>query len=229
MAKTIDRKIRGIRTSIPSGYVLGRTETGEGDVHLISIRELGGALTSPSNGGSGASGSGVASGSSVSTLQSQQAGTNSIVRTIVQQITVGTYNKVFIQRKCGDETTAITAGNGKETFRMPCTLVPSEVRASLTTAQATNGAGGIFTVDLKQNGSSVLSTLVTIDNTLRTSTQASTPPVISSPYLYDDAEMRIDVTQIGDGTAAGLKLTIIGVQSTAPSGRAFGLLLAITQ
>lgn len=108
---------------------------------------------------------------------------------------------------CSDETTAITAGTGKATFRMPMALIPSEVRASLTTAQA---SGSVFTVDINESGTSILSTKITIDNTEKTSETAATPPVISDVSLADDAEMTVDVDQIGDGTAKGLKIWIIG-------------------
>ena len=40
ISKSPNRTIRGIRDSIPSGYVLGRTDTGDGATHLISMKEL---------------------------------------------------------------------------------------------------------------------------------------------------------------------------------------------
>lgn len=109
----------------------------------------------------------------------------------------------------GDETTAITTGTGKVTFRMPCAMTLTAVRASLTTAQA---SGSIFTVDINEAGASILSTKLTIDNTEKTSTTAATPPVISDAALADDAEITIDVDQIGASGAAGLKVYLIGTQ-----------------
>jgi hypothetical protein len=106
-----------------------------------------------------------------------------------------------------DETTALTAGTAKITFRMPRAVTLTAVRASLTTAQA---SGSIFTVDINEGGTSILSTKLTIDNTEKTSTTAATPPVISDTSLSDDAEMTIDVDQIGNGTAKGLKVMLIG-------------------
>jgi hypothetical protein len=107
-----------------------------------------------------------------------------------------------------DETTALTAGNAKITFRMPRAVTLTAVRASLTTAQA---SGNIFTVDINESGTSILSTKLTIDNTEKTSTTAATPPVISDTALADNAEMTIDIDQIGNGTATGLKVALIGV------------------
>lgn len=108
-----------------------------------------------------------------------------------------------------DETTPLVVSVAM-TFRMPYAFTLSKIKASLTTAQATDGAGGIFTIDVKEGGSSVFSTLLTIDNTHKTSATATTPAVISDPALADDAEMTIEITQIGDGTAAGLKVYLIG-------------------
>jgi hypothetical protein len=106
-----------------------------------------------------------------------------------------------------DETTALATGTAKITFRMPRAVTLTAVRASLTTAQA---SGSIFTVDINEGGSSILSTKLTIDNTEKTSTTAATPPVISDTALADDAEITIDIDQIGDGTAKGLKVMLIG-------------------
>ena len=106
-----------------------------------------------------------------------------------------------------DETTALTAGTAKITFRMPRAVTLTSVRASLTTAQA---SGNIFTVDINEGGTSILSTKLTIDNTEKTSSTAATPPVISDTALADDAEITIDIDQIGNGTATGLKVMLIG-------------------
>ena len=106
-----------------------------------------------------------------------------------------------------DESTALATGTAKITFRMPRAVTLTAVRASLTTAQA---SGSIFTVDINESGTSILSTKLTIDNTEKTSTTAATPPVISDAALADDAEMTIDIDQIGNGTAKGLKVMLIG-------------------
>ena len=109
-----------------------------------------------------------------------------------------------------DEGTALTAGTAKITFRMPRAVTLTAVRASLTTAQA---SGSIFTVDINEEGTSILSTKLTIDNTEKTSATAATPPVISDTSLADDAEITIDIDQIGNGTAKGLKVMLIGTYS----------------
>jgi hypothetical protein len=114
-----------------------------------------------------------------------------------------------VQVAASDETTALTTGTAKVTFRMPYAMTVTAVRASLSTAQA---SGSIFTVDINEGGTTILSTKLTIDNTEKTSTTAATPAVVSDTALADDAEITIDIDQIGDGTAAGLKVTIIGTR-----------------
>lgn len=115
-----------------------------------------------------------------------------------------------IQFACSDETTAITAATNKIKFRMPYAMTVTEVRASLSTAQA---SGSIFTVDINQGGTSILSTKLTIDNNETTSTTAATPAVISTSALTDDAEISVDVDQIGTSGATGLKLLIKGTRA----------------
>ncbi len=114
-----------------------------------------------------------------------------------------------IQVAASDETTALTTGTAKVTFRMPYAMTLTAVRGSLSTAQA---SGSTFTIDIKESGTTILSTKITIDNTHKTSTTAGTPPVISDTALADDAEITVNIDQIGDGTAKGLKVTLIGVR-----------------
>jgi len=120
---------------------------------------------------------------------------------------INTRLKQIIPIAVGDETTAITTGTGKVTFRMPFAMTVSAVRASLTTTQT---SGTILTVDINEAGTSILSTKLTIDNGEKTSTTAAAVPVISDASIADDAEITIDVDQIGDGTAKGLKVYLIG-------------------
>ena len=111
---------------------------------------------------------------------------------------------------CSDETTALTTGTAKVTFRVPCAITLTGVRASLTTAQA---SGSIFTVDINEGGTTILSTKLTIDNTEKTSKTAATAAVISDASLADDAEITVDIDQVGDGTAKGLKVWLIGTRT----------------
>lgn len=128
--------------------------------------------------------------------------------------TIAELREEVIQVAVSDETTAITTGTAKITFRMPFAMTlyagSAGVRASLSTAQT---SGSIVTVDINEGGSSILSTKLTIDNAEKTSLTAATPPVISDTTLADDAEITIDIDQVGDGTAKGLKVTLRGVRA----------------
>ena len=119
----------------------------------------------------------------------------------------GQAQTVIVQLSCSDLTTAITTGTTKAYFRSPLAFTLTDVRASLLTAQT---SGNIFTVDINESGTSILSTKLTIDNTEKTSVTAATPAVISDTAIANDAEITIDVDQVGSGTAAGLIVTLIG-------------------
>lgn len=111
---------------------------------------------------------------------------------------------------CSDETTALTTGAAKVTFRMPYAFTLSAVRASVTTAPT----GAAIQVGINEAGSSILSTDITIDATEKTSATAATPPVISDTALADDAEITIDIDAVGTTIAgAGLKVTLIGART----------------
>ena len=116
----------------------------------------------------------------------------------------------YLVLAASDESTALTTGTAKVTFRMPYAMTLSAVRCSLTTAQT---SGSILTVDINGGGTTILSTKLTIDNTEKTSTTAATAPVISDTSLADDTEITIDIDQVGDGTAKGLKITLIGTRA----------------
>jgi len=105
---------------------------------------------------------------------------------------------------CSDEETAIAATGTVSTFRAPRQMTLTRVKAALTSACTT----GTFTVDVNVGGASVFSTVLTIDATEKTSTTAATPAVISTTAIDDDAEITIDVDNVGDGTATGLKVTL---------------------
>lgn len=106
-----------------------------------------------------------------------------------------------------NETSPLTTGTAKITFRMPYAFTLTGVRASVTTAPT----GSVLTVDINEGGVTILSTKLTIDVSEKTSTTAATPPVISDASLADDAEITVDIDTIGSTIAgAGLKVYLIG-------------------
>ena len=102
---------------------------------------------------------------------------------------------------CSDETTLLTTGT-KVTFRLPYAFTLTAVRASLTTAAT---GGNLLTVDINESGSTILSTKITIDASETTSVSAATPPVISDTALADNAQITIDIDQVGNTTAEKVK------------------------
>lgn len=103
------------------------------------------------------------------------------------------------------ESTTLTTGTAKRTFRMPFAFTVTGVRASLSTASSS----GTPTVDINEGGSTILSTKLTIDANEKTSTTAATAAVVSDTALADDAEITIDIDVAGTG-AQGLKVYING-------------------
>jgi len=66
-------------------------------------------------------------------------------------------------------------------------------------------------VDINENGTSVLSTKLSIDANEKTSLTAASPAVISDSSIANDAEITIDIDQIGSAIAGkGLKVVLIG-------------------
>lgn len=111
-----------------------------------------------------------------------------------------------IQVACSDQTTALTTGTAKVTFRMPYAMTLTGVRASLNTASSS----GDPAIDINKTGvGSLLSTTITIDSGEKTSVTAATPAVISTSALSDDDEITIDIDTAGTG-AKGLVVTLIG-------------------
>jgi len=84
------------------------------------------------------------------------------------------------------------------------------VKATVTTAPA----GSALIVDINEGGTSVLSTQLSVDDGEKTSATAATPAVISDSALANDAEITIDIDQVGSGTAgAGLKVNLYVTRS----------------
>lgn len=110
----------------------------------------------------------------------------------------------------GDETTNLSTGTAKKTFRMPYAMTVTGVRCSVNTAPV----GSTIIVDINDSGTTILSTKLTIDDGEETSTTAAVPAVISDAALADDAEITIDIDQVGSGTPGkGLNVWLIGYKS----------------
>jgi len=113
---------------------------------------------------------------------------------------------VHIPVACSDETTALGTGNDKVTFHWPLSGTVTDIWCALTTPQA---SGSIFTVDVNNNGATMLSTKLTIDNTEETSLTAATARVLTNTTITKGQKGTIDIDQIGNGSAKGLKVYIV--------------------
>lgn len=115
--------------------------------------------------------------------------------------------QLLIGMALGNEITAVAAANGVVTFHVPLAWTLTAVYAGLTTTQT---SGNIITFDINEGGVSILSTKITIDNGETFSLTAATPPVISDTSLAAGAVITVDVDQIGDSTAIGAKIYLVG-------------------
>ena len=105
----------------------------------------------------------------------------------------------------GDESTALTTGTNKVRFRMPFAATLLAVRANVNTAPT----GSTLVVDINEAGTSVLGTKLSIDATESSSTTATSAATITDSSLADDAEISVDIDQIGSTVAgAGLKVSL---------------------
>lgn len=111
---------------------------------------------------------------------------------------------------CSDRSTALGTGTNVASFTPRFDMKVLAVYAELVTAQA---SGTIFTVDINEAGTSILSTKLTIDNTETDSNSAATAAVISDSDIAAHSKVSVDIDQIGDGTAIGLIVTVIGCRA----------------
>lgn len=147
----------------------------------------------------------VATGNVVTTGNNTTTGTLTVANGIVlstNAVALGIEESLTLA--LSDESTVITTGTAKITFRAPFAWTLTKIpRASLATASSS----GLPTVDINVGGVSILSTKLTIDANEKTSTTAATAAVLSSTSITDDAEITMDVDVAGTG-AKGLKVTL---------------------
>jgi len=113
---------------------------------------------------------------------------------------------------CSDELTVLTIGTGKVVFRLPYSILLTDLRASLTTAGTTSGVTEIDIINVA--GTTILGVnKLTIDVGDRTSVGATTPPDLPVSALASDLELSIDITTLSGGaTETGLKVWFKGLK-----------------
>lgn len=106
---------------------------------------------------------------------------------------------------CSDETTDLETGAARVTFRMPWAATLTAVRLSVNTAPT----GSALIVDVNEGGASVFSTRPQIDVSAKTSVGSTVTPVISDSALAADAEITVDIDQVGSTIKGkGLKVAL---------------------
>lgn len=105
-----------------------------------------------------------------------------------------------------DETSDLETGTATVTFHAPIDMTLTRVpRITVQTAPA----GSTIVVDINDDGSTILSTKLSIDAGEKTSKTAATAGVLSATEIADDSILTVDIDQIGSGTAGkGLKLIL---------------------
>lgn len=115
-----------------------------------------------------------------------------------------------------DETSDLTTGTGKVTFRIPYAFTVTGVYAMVNTAPT----GAALVVDINEAGTTILSTKITIDvsefsgGSTGYQGTAATAAVISDSSIAADAAISVDIDTIGSTIAgAGLKVYVVGYRS----------------
>lgn len=117
----------------------------------------------------------------------------------------------FVQpMACGDETSAIDETGQVLELEWPASMMLKAGSAGLRINVSGACATGTLTVDVRVGGTTILSTPLTIDATEKTSRTAVVPVVISSSTIVEFSTVTVWVTDVGDGTAFGLKATFDG-------------------
>ena len=111
---------------------------------------------------------------------------------------------------CSDESSQLSTGR-KVTFRWKQRPIAQglKISASLTNAQVSGAT--LVTVDVRKNGTTMFSTMLTFDNTEKTTETATTPAVLTATSIAYDDEITVYLNAIQAGSvASGLKVYFEG-------------------
>jgi len=213
-----------IGANLSSGKLLGRSTAGTGAIEEISVGSgltlSAGTLTTTGGGGGnvtiGTSAADVLS-AAAGEITADDAGEDKLVfwddsASKLTYLTLGDgvaidgttiYAQDWFVIAVSDETTNLTTGTNKVYFRMPYAATLLAVKATVNTAPT----GSTLICDINENGTSVLGTKLSIDVSEKTSDTAASAATITDSALANDAEITIDIDQVGS-TVAGLGLKV---------------------
>lgn len=158
---------------------------------------------------------GATANSSDATLLARTNHTGTQLASTISDFNTAADARAVLKTECiiiaaSDETTNLTTGTAKVTFRMPYAFTLTAIRASLTAAQT---AGSDLIVDVNEGGTTLMSSSkLRFDNNEKTTTTSSNAPALTDTALADDAEVTVDIDQVGTAGAKGLKVYLIGHQ-----------------
>ncbi len=192
----------GNATTISAGVVTNAMLAGSIDLATKVTGVLG-----STHGGAGAV-SGILKANGSGTVSAAASGTDYVVPGAA--VSVGVVVTEPWSFAVSDETTALTTGAAKLTDRAPYAFTPVSVKASVSTAPT----GAAITADVKKNGVSIFTTIVSIDIGATTSVGSAAPSVLVGGVTFAaDDVITIDIDQVGSTIpGAGLKVQIIGHQ-----------------
>lgn len=119
---------------------------------------------------------------------------------------------------CSDRATAIVAATDVASYVLPWDFTLFEVQGQLLAATS----GGTFTVDVNDDGATVLSTKLTLDSGETSSLTAASSHVLKAATattsrakaitIAKGSKVSIDVDNAGSGSPKGLIVTLIGAR-----------------
>jgi len=128
------------------------------------------------------------------TLTTANAGASDFIVTLqAKSHTIAAMSDFYIEVACSDVSTALTVGTKKAVFPAPFAFTLTGTFSFLDTVCT----GSSFTADLNKNGTSVLSTKLSIDASEPTSLTAATPCVISDSSFAKGDAVSVDFDNVG--------------------------------
>jgi hypothetical protein len=177
-----------------------------------NLSDLTNAATARTNLGAGATGSTLFTAASApaarSTLGATTIGGNIFTAADAAAVRALLTTPTPLGVALSDETTDLTTGTGKITFRMPGAFTLTDIRINVNTAPT----GSTIIVNVKKNGTTIFgANKLSIDASEKTSVTAATAANISTTAFASDDEITIDIDQVGSTIKGkGLKLWMIG-------------------